>query len=78
MIFDVSKIGRPTNIRATQCTEPHFENPSIESVSWWFYNPKVERGTAVSALNIESKMSFRLTNEDGKIIDELGVVVEAE
>jgi len=78
IIFDVSKEGRPKNIKANYCTEPHFESPSIEAVTWWFYNPKVERGSAVERVGVKTKMSFRLNDEDGRIIDEEGNVIDAQ
>lgn len=66
------------NLKATYCTEAHFETSSLESVMWWFYHPKVERGVAVTRAGIETKMSFRLNDKDGNLIDEQGKIVSAE
>jgi len=44
VLFDVSKKGRPINIKTTYCSDDIFSRPTIEAVSWWFYYPKVERG----------------------------------
>ena len=68
--FDVSKEGRPSNIQTTYCTEELFSAASKQSVSWWFYHPKVERGTSVERKRVSNKITFRLTDEDGQVIPE--------
>lgn len=71
--FDVSKEGRPENIKTTYCTEEHFSAPSIQSVHWWFYHPKVERGSAVQRPGVGTTIRYRLTDESGVNIPESGL-----
>lgn len=68
--FDVSPEGAPFNVVATYCTQSLFERPSTKSVSKWKYNPKMLDGRAVSRTGVESKITFRLADERGKIIPE--------
>ncbi|MDB2438641.1 energy transducer TonB [Hellea sp.] len=68
--FDVSVEGRPINIKTTYCTEELFSRPSIQSVGWWFYYPKVERGMAVERSGVTNKITFKLADESGQIIPE--------
>ena len=68
--FDVSPEGQPFNVTATYCTQSLFERASIKSVQKWKYNPKIVDGRSVARSGVESKISFRLTDERGKIIPE--------
>ena len=70
MLFDVSPKGRPENIKTTYCSQTYYAKSSIESVKWWFYTPKVERGQAVTRYGVESKITFKLSDEEGNIIPE--------
>lgn len=72
LVFDVSKTGRPINVRATFCTEPHFEKISVYNVKWWFYEPKVERGQAVERLNVKTMLRYDLQGPNGEILPEFG------
>ena len=68
--FDVSPEGAPFNVVATYCSQKLFERSSIKSVQKWKYNPKIVDGRSVSRSGVESKITFRLTDERGKIIPE--------
>ena len=68
--FDVSPEGQPFNVEATFCTQSLFSRSSIKSVQKWKYNPKIVDGRAVSRSGVESKITFRLTDERGNIIPE--------
>ena len=68
--FDVSPEGQPFNVEATYCTQSLFSRSSIKSVQKWKYNPKVVDGRSVARSGVESKITFRLTDERGKIIPE--------
>jgi len=68
--FDVSPEGQPFNVVAPFCTQRLFERASIKSVQKWKYNPKIVDGRSVSRSGVESKITFRLTDERGKIIPE--------
>jgi len=68
--FDVSPEGQPFNVVATYCTQKLFERSSVKSVQKWKYNPKIVDGRSVARSGVESKITFRLTDERGKIIPE--------
>lgn len=68
--FNVSPEGQPFDVVATYCTERLFERPSIKSVQKWKYNPKIQDGRPVGRVGVESKISFRLTDERGRLIPE--------
>lgn len=68
--FDVSPEGQPFNVTAPYCTQSLFERASVKSVQKWKYNPKIVDGRSVARVGVESKISFRLTDERGKIIPE--------
>ena len=68
--FDVSPEGQPFNVDTTYCTQSLFSRASIKSVQKWKYNPKIVDGRAVARSGVESKITFRLTDERGKIIPE--------
>ena len=68
--FDVSPNGAPYNVTALYCTQSLFERASIKSVQKWKYNPKLVGGQAVARSGVESKVSFRLNDERGRLIPE--------
>ena len=70
MRFDVSPEGAPFNITATYCSQRVFERPSVKAVTKWKYNPKVVDGRSVSRSGVETKISYRISDERGKIIPE--------
>ncbi|MEP3891157.1 MAG: energy transducer TonB [Hellea sp.] len=68
--FDVSPEGAPFNVTATYCTQSLFERSTIKSVTKWKYNPKIVDGRSVARKGVESKISFKLTDERGRLIPE--------
>lgn len=68
--FDVSPEGAPFNVVATYCTQKLFERATIKSVQKWKYNPKIVDGRNVARQGVENKVTYRLTDERGKIIPE--------
>ena len=70
MAFDLKEKGRPINIRPQECTDPIFEKPSRSAISWWRYIPEISQGTPISSTNIQTKMTFKLYDKDGKPIPE--------
>ena len=68
--FDVSPEGAPFNVVTTFCTQSLFERSTIKSVQKWKFNPKIQDGRAVSRSGVETKVSYRLADERGKIIPE--------
>jgi len=71
LIFDIHDTGATKNIRLNGCTERGFESAAVEAVEAWTYLPKIENGEAVERLGVQNKISFRLTDEAGRIIPEL-------
>jgi len=68
--FDVSPEGAPFNVTTTYCTQSLFSRATVKSVQKWKYNPKIVDGRAVSRSGVENKVTYRLTDERGKIIPE--------
>ncbi len=68
--FDVSPEGSPFNVTAPYCTQSLFSRASIKSVEKWKYNPKIVDGRSVARTGVESKITFRLQDERGKLIPE--------
>ena len=68
--FDVSPEGSPFNVVNTYCTSRVFERSTIKSVEKWKFNPKIIDGRAVSMTGVVNKVTYRLTDERGKIIPE--------
>ena len=68
--FDVSPEGAPFNVVTTFCTQSLFERATIKSVQKWKFNPKIQDGRAVSRSGVETKVTYRLADERGKIIPE--------
>ncbi len=68
--FDVSPEGAPFNVVATYCTQKLFERATTKSVQRWKYNPKMQDGRAVSRTGVQSKITFKLADERGRLIPE--------
>ena len=68
--FDVSPEGAPFNVTTTYCTQSLFSRATVKSVQKWKYNPKVVDGRNVARKGVENKVTYRLTDERGKIIPE--------
>ena len=68
--FDVSPEGAPFNVVTTFCTQKLFERATIKSVQKWKYNPKIVDGRSVSRKGVENKVTYRLSDERGRIIPE--------
>ena len=68
--FDVSPEGAPFNVTTTFCTQRLFERATVKSFQKWKYNPKVVDGRNVARKGVENKVTYRLTDERGKIIPE--------
>lgn len=68
--FDVSPEGAPFNVVATYCTQSLFERATIKSVQKWKYNPKVVDGRNVARTGVQNKVTYRLSDERGRLIPE--------
>ena len=73
LTFDVTAKGRTTNLSAT-CTDEIFRSHSLESALKYRYRPQaVKTGddyTYVYTEGMETKVVFRVTDENGEIIPE--------
>ncbi len=70
MRFDVDTHGRTFNVDAYKCSDDMFANPAADSVREWVYDPKLENGEAVIRKGITSKVTFKLSDEAGDLIEE--------
>jgi len=68
--FDVAPDGQPFNVTATYCTQSVFKRATIKSVERWKYQPKIVDGIATSRSGVESKITFKLADENGRLIPE--------
>jgi len=68
--FDVSPQGQPFNVAATYCSSSVFKRASVKSVEKWKYNPKIVDGRSVSRKGVQSQITFKLSDERGKLIPE--------
>lgn len=68
--LSVSAQGLPYDIVTTECSQSIFRRPTIKAVQTWQYNPKISNGQAVSMGGVETLISFKLTDEHGRIIPE--------
>ncbi|MGJ8559792.1 MAG: energy transducer TonB [Litorimonas sp.] len=69
ILFDINRDGEPYNVRATTATNTMFIEPSIRSVKKWEY----EIGEDLKDEDLKgivSKISFRLTDERGRVYSE--------
>jgi protein TonB len=70
LVFDISAVGKPQNIRLKTCTDVVFADGAKAVVAIWEYLPAMEGGRAVIRKNVETKLSFRLADERGNLIPE--------
>ncbi|MGB6228980.1 MAG: energy transducer TonB [Litorimonas sp.] len=70
MRFDVSPEGRPFNVEATSCSQSLFSRAAIQSVQKWVYRPEIRDGRPVARTGLQTRITFRLTDEGGRIIPE--------
>jgi len=70
MRFDVDTSGRTFNVDAYKCSDDMFANAAADSVRAWLYEPKLENGQPVVSKGLKTKVTFRLSDEDGEMIEE--------
>jgi len=70
MRFDVNTSGSPFNINAYSCTHSMFERESVRATSKFKYRPKIVDGNAVEMRGVETKITYRVTDERGNILPE--------
>ncbi|WP_017930108.1 energy transducer TonB [Robiginitomaculum antarcticum] len=68
--FEVNAEGAPYNISTPYCSQPIFTRPTIKAVGGWRYRPAVSGGAAISSRSIETRVSFNLNDENGRLIPE--------
>lgn len=70
MRFDVNTSGVPFNINAYFCTAKMFERESVRATGKFKYRPKIVDGNAVEMRGVETKITYRVTDERGNILPE--------
>jgi len=68
--FNVDPKGQPEDIIACFCTQKTLEEPAIESVKKWKYNPKFSEGLPTARTGVETRITFKVSDSDGNIIPE--------
>ena len=68
--FNVDEYGATSDVQTTECTDPVFCKPSAAATRRFIYHPEIRYGELVFANGLETKMTYRLANEDGSIIPE--------
>lgn len=70
MRFDVNTSGVPFNVNAYFCSHSMFERESIRATQKFKYRPKIVDGQAVEMRGVETKITYRVTDERGNILPE--------
>jgi len=68
--FNVSAEGTPFDVQTTYCTQSLFKRSTIKSVQKWKFSPKIANGRPVAMIGVENKVTYRLTDERGRLIPE--------
>ncbi len=68
--FNVSAEGAPYDVQTTYCTQSLFERATIKSVQRWKFKPKIANGRPVAMMGLKNKVTYRLTDERGRLIPE--------
>jgi hypothetical protein len=68
VIFNISQTGDPIDVRADECSEQIFCEPTTEAVRRWIYYPILEYGETAERMSVVSSINFRLTGIGGKVI----------
>ncbi|PHQ59004.1 MAG: hypothetical protein COC03_07200 [Robiginitomaculum sp.] len=68
--FNVTAQGQPYAVMATYCTQSVFKHPTIKAVQKWTYKPKIQSGLTVARQGVETRITFNLTDEHGRLIPE--------
>lgn len=79
--FDVNTSGELTNIRSSECTDEIYAYSTRKSASKWKYAPAILNGNAIATCNVESRLTFQLRDERGKMlpiykVDKKGSIVK--
>lgn len=68
--FDIDAQGSTFNVEAGKCSDDMFAESAANAVRQWVYNPKLENGVAVVRPGVETQVTFKLSAEEGEIIEE--------
>ena len=68
--FSVLSDGTVRDVEAYACTDLVFCNPSARAASRWHYYPAIRAGKVADHADLETKISFRLSDEAGRLIPE--------
>jgi len=68
MRFNVNPQGAPYDVKAVYCTQRVFERNSIKATLNFKYRPKIIDGRAVNMTGVETKLTYSLFDENGRLI----------
>ncbi|MGB6319489.1 MAG: hypothetical protein WBG08_12685 [Litorimonas sp.] len=69
VVFNTSRSGEPIDVQTEACTDQVFCEATTEAVNRFIYHPAIKFGEAVERRGIETKMTYRLADEMGRIIE---------
>lgn len=72
--LNIMEDGTPVNVRMLFCTDNILENSAISSVKKSHYNPKKINGKAILLKDATVKITYKLADENGKLIPEPALV----
>ena len=70
MRFDVDSLGRPFNVNAYHCSHNMFETNSVNATKKFKYLPRYKNGTPVDMHGVETKITYKVFDEKGKLLPE--------
>lgn len=70
LVFSVGVNGQPFDVQTRYCTQDIFKRPSIKAAQRFKYRPKIQNGQAVTMHGVHTQITYRLTDEAGRVIPE--------
>ncbi len=70
MRFDVDSLGQPFNVSAYYCSHRMFEANSVKATKKFKYLPKYRGGVPVNMTGVETRITYHVLDENGKILPE--------
>lgn len=70
MRFNVDVRGTPFNVEAYHCSNKIFERNSIEAAKKFKYLAKVKDGVPIDRIGVETRITYKVTDERGRVLPE--------
>lgn len=70
MRFDVDSLGQPFNVSAYACSHSMFAENSVKATKKFKYLPKYKGGVPVNMTGVETKITYRVLDENGRLLPE--------